>query len=347
MRVAVTYDLGDVRVEERPDPRPGPGEAVVRVTACGVCSGDGLGWYVRKKLPSVLGHEPVGVVESVGAGVRWPRPGDRIFLHHHVPCGTCHLCRRGHDTQCQQFRSTALDPGGFADRVRVPAPNLAADALGIPDSLPDEEAIFLEPLACSVRAFRKLPIRPGDTVLVIGLGTMGLLNVLVAGLRGAGLVIGSDFVAYRRDAARKLGAHETLDPGAEDVPARVRSLTEGRGADHVVVGPGGVKALDAGLACVGPGGTLLAFTASPPEDRWTIAPGPLYSGEVSIVASYSCGPGDTREARRLLVEGDVSLRHLVTHRFPLEGLAEALRVTAAAKDSLKAVVYPNGVPAGR
>lgn len=346
MRAAVTYDLDDVRVEERPDPRPAAGEAVVRITACGVCSGDGLAWYVRKKLPAVLGHEPVGVVEAVGAGVRWPREGDRIFLHHHVPCGTCHPCRRGHTTQCPTFRATTLDPGGFAERVRLAAPNLAVDGLGIPAHVSDDAATFLEPLACSVRALQKLPLRPGDSVLVIGCGTMGLLNVALARHLGAGLVLASDFVPWRRAQAARLGAQVTLDPKAEDVVARVRAETGGRGADHVIVGPGGSKPLLHGIDCAGPGGTVIAFTASPEDDRLTVAPGRLYREEITLTASYSCGPADTREARRLLADGAIPVESLVTHRFGLDGLAEALRVTAGAGESLKAIVYPHGVPGG-
>ena len=345
MRVAVAHDVDDIRLEERPDPVPGPGDAVVRVRACGVCSGDALAWYVRRKLPSVLGHEPVGVVEAVGAGVRWPRVGDRIFLHHHVPCGTCHVCRRGHTTQCAAFAATALDPGGFAELTRVPAANLAGDTLAIPDGVSDAAATLLEPLACCARALHKLPRRPGDSLLVIGLGAMGMLNVALARHLGVATILASDFVPWRRAQALRFGAHAALDPRAEDVPARVRALTGGRGADHVIVGPGGAKALAAGLDCAAKGGTVLAFTDSPATEVWPLEPARLYKSEITLTASYSCGPADTRVARRLLAEGAIPADDLVTHRFPLDGLAAAIALTATAGESLKAVVFPNGLPA--
>lgn len=345
MRAAVAYDLDDVRIEDRPDPEPGPGEAVVRVAACGVCSGDALGWYVRRKLPSVLGHEPVGVVEAVGDGVAWPRPGDRIFLHHHAPCGTCHLCRRGHTTQCGTWKASSLDPGGFAELVRIPALNLAADCLGIPPHVSDAAATMLEPLACCVRAFDKLPVGPDDTLLVIGLGVMGMLNVALAKHRGLAAVIASDFVPWRREQALRFGADHALDPGAGDVPARVRELTGGLGADHVIVGPGGPKALAHGLDCAGPGGTVLAFTDSPAGETLPLEPARLYKSEITLTASYSCGPADTRGALRLLADGAIPVGDMVTHHFGLDGLAEAIALTGAAGESLKSVVYPNGRPA--
>ena len=120
MRVAVTVARGDTRIEERPDPVCGPGDVVCRVLACATCGSD-VGWYVRGKLPAVLGHEPAGEVVAVGAEVRGISVGDRVVIHHHAPCGECRRCRRGHETLCDRFRATALDPGGFAEQVRVEA----------------------------------------------------------------------------------------------------------------------------------------------------------------------------------------------------------------------------------
>jgi L-iditol 2-dehydrogenase len=346
VKVAVAYDVDDIRVEERPNPVPGAGEAVVRVRACGVCSGDALAWYVRRKMPSVLGHEPVGIVEAVGAGVVWPREGDRIFVHHHAPCGTCHLCRRGHTTQCPTWKGSSIDPGGFAELIRVPALNLAGDSLGIPDHVGDGAATMLEPLACCVRAFRKLPLRRGDSVLVIGLGTMGILNVALAKSMGVERIFASDFVPWRRAQATRFGAHAVFDPGAGDVAAMVREATDGLGADHVIVGPGGPKPLAHGIDCAAPGGTVVAFTDSQAGEILELEPSRLYKPEITIAASYSCGPADTREARRLLADEALPLDDMITHHFGLDGVQEAIALTANAGESLKSVCWPGGVPAG-
>jgi len=162
---------------------------------------------------------------------------------------------------------------------------------------------------------------------------------------GVATILASDFVPWRRAQALRFGAHAALDPRAEDVPARVRALTGGRGADHVIVGPGGAKALAAGLDCAAKGGTVLAFTDSPATEVWPLEPARLYKSEITLTASYSCGPADTRVARRLLAEGAIPADDLVTHRFPLDGLAAAIALTATAGESLKAVVFPNGLPA--
>lgn len=345
MRAAVAYDVDDIRVEERPDPVPGPGEAVVRVRACGVCSGDALAWYVRRKLPSVLGHEPVGMIEAVGAGVVWPREGDRVFVHHHAPCGRCHLCRRGHTTQCPAWKSSSLDPGGFAELVRVPALNLAEDTLGIPSHVSDAAATMLEPLACCVRAFTKLPLHPGDSVLVIGMGTMGILNVALAKAMGVERIFASDFVPWRRVQATRFGATHVFDPGAGDVAEMVRDATDGLGADHVIVGPGGSTPLAHGIDCAAPGATVVAFTDSQAGDVLRLEPSLLYKPEITLAASYSCGPADTRAARRLMADGALPLDDMITHHWDLAGVQAAIALTASAGESLKSVCWPGGVPA--
>src|SRR5690348_9811991 len=134
MRVARSVALDDVRIEDVDDPTPGAGEVVCDVLACGVCASDVIDWYVQRKLPSVLGHEPAGVISAVGEGVNGFRVGDRVAIHHHAPCGECRRCRRGHETLCERFRSSALEPGGFSERVRISA-ELVDELLPLPDGL--------------------------------------------------------------------------------------------------------------------------------------------------------------------------------------------------------------------
>jgi L-iditol 2-dehydrogenase len=166
MNAARAYALDDVRVEKMPLPKLEPGDILVQVVVCGVCSSDAMDWYVKRKVPVVLGHEPVGIVHEVTPEVEGLEVGDRVFFHHHVPCMECRLCRRGQYTSCRRFRETSLDPGGFAEFVRVPADIVRLDVLKLPERLSDESAAFIEPLACSLRAFRKLDIVPGNSVWV-------------------------------------------------------------------------------------------------------------------------------------------------------------------------------------
>ncbi|MFW6078274.1 MAG: alcohol dehydrogenase catalytic domain-containing protein [Gemmatimonadota bacterium] len=355
MRAARLYGWGDVRVEEVPVPEIGGGEALVRIEACGICGSDALAWYVERKAadgPVVLGHEPVGTVLAVGEGVDGIDVGDRVFVHHHAPCMECAECGRGLWSNCATWRATRLDPGGLAGYARVPAPNVAHDTLVLPDDVDDETATFIEPLATCIRALRRRGgLEPGDGVLIVGLGAMGLLMTALAREYEAGRVLGSDFIADRRDRALRRGAHEAYDPGSDDVAVAVREATGGRGADVVVVCPGTEAAVRAGLDAAAPGGRVVCFTPLAPDVSLTIEPSELYFREVTLTQSYSCGPDETREALALLAGGWIEVRSLITHRVGLEGVTAALERAhgggeadgGAGRDGgVKTVVFPWG-----
>ncbi len=343
MRAARAYAFDDVRVEEVPLPALEPGDILVKVTVCGVCSSDAMDWYVSQKLPVVLGHEPVGRVHEITGGVTDLDVGDRVFFHHHAPCMECRACQRGAYTSCRRFRETRIDPGGFAEFARVPAEIVRLDVLKLPDDLSDEAAAFIEPLACSLRAFAKLDVEPGSSVWVIGAGPMGLLNVRLARHFGAEPVIVSDPVAVRREYALKAGADLALDPQASDFASQLSEVTEGWGAERVIVGPGSVQAIEHGLAHAAPGAMVLVFTPTPPEATVPYRPHDLYFREVTITHSYSAGPIETREALSLIASGELEVEDLVTHRFGLDGVGEALQMAKRHDDALRSVIYPHGL----
>jgi L-iditol 2-dehydrogenase len=343
MRAARAYAFDDVRVEEVAIPRLEPGDIRVRVSVCGVCSSDAMEWYVSRKVPVVLGHEPVGIVEEVTAEVDELEVGDRVFFHHHVPCMECRACQRGLFTSCQRFRETGLDPGGFAELVRVPAAIVRLDVLKIPDEVSDEAAAFIEPVACSLRAFNKMYMEPGNIVWVIGAGPMGLINVRLARYLGAEPIVVTDPVEVRREYALRAGADVALDPGAADFAERMREATNGWGAEKIIVGPGSVGAIEHGLAHAAPGAVVMVFTPTPPEATVDYRPHDLYFKEVTITHSYSAGPIDTREALDLLAAGELEVEDLITHRFGLEGVGEALRLAKVHDESLRSVIYPGGL----
>ncbi|HEX7117532.1 MAG TPA: alcohol dehydrogenase catalytic domain-containing protein [Longimicrobiales bacterium] len=341
MRVARLYGWGDVRVEEASVPVPGPGEVLVRVAACGVCGSDALVWYVERKAPAVLGHEPVGEVVAVGEGVRQFRLGDRVFAHHHAPCMACEECRRGLWSNCETWKRPQLEPGGFAEYALVRAESVARDTLVLPDVLDWEAGVFIEPLATCVRALRRQGrVAPGDAVLVVGLGVMGQLLVSLARAYGAGVVVGSDFVAERRERALRRGADVVVDPAGGGAAAAVRAATAGRGADVVVVCPGDGAAVRAGLEAAAPGGRVVCFTPLAPGAPVEMDLSALYFREVALLQSYSCGPDETREALELLVAGAVEVATLVTHRAGLDGVAAALERAAGKAAGMKTVILP-------
>jgi L-iditol 2-dehydrogenase len=338
MKVARLYDFLDVRIEEEPVPRPGAREALVRTRACGVCSGDVVPWYIRKKAPLVFGHEPAGEIVEVGAQVEHLHPGMRVFVHHHAPCMICRACQRGEFVQCPTWRATKIVPGGMAEFFLVPETNLFGDTLRLPDNVSDEDGALVEPTACVVKSLNRAGNIAGASVLIIGLGVMGQLHVLLAKHRGARQVIATDLVASRCAHARQLGADVVIDASNNHVVAAVADLTNGEGAEVVIVGPATVEAIEQGIRCAAKGATVVQFMGTPPETRLTVSTNELYFREIRLVPSYSCGPVETRAALDYIAAGVVGARHVVTHRFPLSAAAEAYRVAAQERGAIKTIV---------
>jgi L-iditol 2-dehydrogenase len=321
MKVARSVGLREVRVEEADEPEAGAGEVVCRVLACGVCGSDVADAWVQPKLPVVLGHELTGVVEAVGAGVTSVTAGDRVVIHHHAPCGECRRCRRGHETLCERFRETALDPGGFAERVRVPA-DLAAELLVL-NGVDAERGTFIEPLACVLRAFDRCRLRAGDSLLVVGAGTSGLLAIAAAHARGVEAVWVREPRPERLARALELGAERH---GNELV-------------DIALCCTAAPAALADAFAAVAPGGVLGVYAPPAPGRALELDGLSLYRREVDVVASYSAGPADMRAAHALIAAGRVDPGPLVTHRLGLEQTGRALEL-ARSGEAIKALVMP-------
>jgi L-iditol 2-dehydrogenase len=367
MKVAKLYSFNYIRIEDIPVPKIGPGDALIKTKASGICSGDVMPWYIEKKAPLVLGHEPAGEIVELGSSlIRHPSSfsvGDRVFAHHHAPCLACRYCRRGDHVQCETWKNTKIVPGGISEYILIPEINLKNDTLKLPDNVSFEDGTLVEPTACVLKGFRRitpphLPLDPSlippllrgekkgskegllseRTVLIIGLGVMGLLNTLIAKKFGAGRIIGADKVPYRFKKAKEFGANDVIDVSKKSLVDSLRRLTDGEMADLVIVGPNSVEAMQDGLKSAGAGGTVLFFTPAKPGEMLTIDPNHLYFNDINIVTSYSCGPVETSEALKLIEEGAVRAEMLVTHKFPIEKTAEAFRLVAEAKESLKVLI---------
>jgi L-iditol 2-dehydrogenase len=341
MRAVEYHSNHDVRLVDLPRPTIGAGELLVRLAACGICASDVMEWYMRPRAPLYPGHEPVGVVVEVGDGVEQFRVGDRVFVHHHVPCMVCHYCQRGSFSQCPTFRATRLDPGGLAEYIRVPALNVSRDVLSLPAGLSFEAATLIEPLACCIRGIERSMLRAGDTVLILGVGSNGIMLTRLARLRGAVRIIVVDPIAYRRQRALEAGADLALNPPSASSGSLVEALLAangGRKPDVVIVTPSKIEAMQQGLELVGPGGTVLLFAPPSPEERLPVSPNELFFREISLRSSYSAGPYETRQALDLLTSGRIRAEHVITHRFPLEEAAQAFRLVAQPGEALKVVI---------
>lgn len=332
MKAAVYRGAGELRVEDVPIPEIGRGEMLVRVEASGICLTD-----VKKILnglvpgPRVFGHEIAGRVARVGADVARFREGDRVVLHHHIPCGACFYCEHGTYAQCATYKrngtGAGFEPagGGYAEYVKASDWIVQRGAIAIPDGVSAEEAAFVEPVNTCLKAVRKAGVAAGQTVLVVGQGPIGLLLTQLCRWAGAEVVT-SDVMTDRLEASRRLGAGVAFDARA-NVPGEVRARTEGRGADTTLLAALGQAALRQALDATRPGGIVMVFAATAPGETAEIDLGELCTSEKQILTSYSASIDVQELAARLVFERQVRVRELITHRLPL---AEAPRAVELA-----------------
>lgn len=322
MKAAVYRGPGDVRVEDVPVPEIGAGEMLVRVQACGVCGTDLK--KIEKGLlapPRVFGHEIAGRVAAVGAGVTSFREGDGVVVHHHIPCRACFYCRAGAYAQCETYKkngtTAGFEPsgGGFAEYVRAMPWIVEHGAIKVPEGVLPEEAAFVEPVNTCLKAVEKAAVAPGETVLVVGQGPIGSMLMQICRAKGASVIV-SDRFPDRLELARTLGASVVLD-ASRDVPAEVRALSDGRGADVVILAATGQAPFDQAVAATRAGGRIVPFAATSPGERVEVDLGALSASEKSIVSSYSASVDVQARAAELVFSRAVRVAPLITHRFPL------------------------------
>ena len=335
MRAVIFQGAGRLAPTDLPRPAAGVGELLLQLRGCGLCGSD-----IAKladpaaRVPAVLGHEVVGDVVEAGEGVAGFAVGDRVVAAHHVPCGECHYCRRGSESMCRAFKESNLDPGGFAEFVRVPAANVRSATFRVPEHLTDEEASFVVPLACCLRAVERARVQPGDTAVVVGLGSIGCLFVPLLARAGA-VVVGVDQQPDRLEGGRARGIDARVPDEAD---ARVRALSAGRGADHVILTGGATPALEWAVRVVRDGGSIHAF-AGGRGDALPVALETLYHRELTVTTTYSSSPGTLARAFWLIAAGKVDVEGLVSHRLPLERLAEGVDLMRR-RQALKVYVTP-------
>ncbi len=319
-------------------PRPARGELVVEMKVCGMCGTDlekMKGEYTAS-MP-VVGHEAVGVVHAVGAAVAGFRAGDRVFPHHHVPCYECYFCRAGNETMCDKYRSSNIVPGGFSELFRVPSWNVTkGGVLKIPERIDFEVASLIEPLACCIRAVRRLGVRPIDSVLVAGAGPVGMMNALLLGTLCAKVVV-TDVSETRLNFAERSEVGVVLNAAKEEVSRRVKSETKGRGADLAIVASGSKAAILQALNSVRRGGRVCLFGAPSTGSVLDYDISELFNSERQIITSYAATEGDTREALKVLSSRGPEFGRLITHRFPLESFDRAVEAASDGK-AMKVVV---------
>jgi len=346
MLAAVYRGVNDVRLETVPVPQIGAGELLLRVHTCGVCGTD------LKKIatgshsaPRIFGHETSGVVAAVGHGVRQFAPGDRVVVFHHIPCRRCYYCLHQTFAQCATYKkvgcTAGFEPsgGGFAEYVRVMDWIVEHGTVRIPQGISFEQACFVEPVNTCMKGIEALRLHSGETVLVIGQGPIGIILSVLA-RRGGVSVITSDLYPERLKIAKSLGLQNTVDASKDDVVNATRAQTEGRGADAVILAVGSDSLIRSAIEAVRPGGRVLLF-AQTQRGEVTIDPAAICVDEKALVGSYSASVDLQDDSVQFVMNREMDLECLISHRFPLQESAQALELAAHPQpSSMKIVIQP-------
>ena len=348
MLAAVYRGVNDVRLETVPVPEIGAGEMLIRVHSCGVCGTD------LKKIstgshsaPRIFGHETSGVVAAVGADVTQYRPGDRVVVFHHIPCRECFYCLTKTFAQCATYKKVGCTAGfeasggGFAEYVRVMDWIVDHGTVRIPDHVSFEQACFVEPVNTCMKGIEALRLRQGEIVLTIGQGPIGIMLSVLAQRAGATLIT-SDLYPERLRIGSSFGLDLTIDASQVNVIDRVRELTHGRGADAVILAVGGNSLIRTAMDAARPGGRILLF-AQTQRGEAVIDPAAICVDEKILLGSYSASVDLQEESVRFVMDREMDLERLISHRFPLAQSPQALDMAAHPQpSSMKIVIQPGG-----
>ena len=346
MLAAVYRGVNDIRLETVPVPRIGSGELLLRVHTCGICGTD------LKKIatgshsaPRIFGHETSGEIAAIGNGVPDFKVGNRVVVFHHIPCGECYYCRHKTFAQCETYKkvgcTAAFEPagGGFAEYVRIMDWIVQGGTIPIPDDVSFEQACFVEPVNTCMKGIETLRLQSGETVLVIGQGPIGIILGRLAQRAGA-TVITSDLYPQRLTISKTYGLGSSIDASRADTVKTVRELTEGRGADAVILAVGGNGLIRSAMDAVRPGGRVLLF-AQTARGETTIDPAAICVDEKTLLGSYSASIELQKDSVRFVMSREMDLQRLISHRFSLASSVEALNLAAHPQpDSMKVVIQP-------
>jgi L-iditol 2-dehydrogenase len=346
MHAAVFRGVDDVRVETVPVPEIGPGEILIQVHTCGICGTDLKKIHTGShSAPRIFGHETAGVIAAVGADVDGFSIGDRVMVFHHIPCGRCFYCQRKVFAQCPVYKkvgcTAGFEPsgGGFAEYVRVMDWIVRRGLVKIPYGVSFEQAAFVEPVNTCLKGVDALRLVPGEIVLVIGQGPIGIILASLARRAGA-RVIASDLYEQRLTMSLEYQIPETIDASKMDFVNEVRARTDGRGADAVMLAVGGNGLIQPAMDAVRFGGRVMLF-AQTARGEATVDPAAVCVDEKTLMGSYSASVALQDESARLVFSGEIDFAGLISHRFPLTEAVQALHLAANPQpDSMKIVIQP-------
>ncbi|MBV9181665.1 MAG: zinc-dependent dehydrogenase [Acidobacteria bacterium] len=347
MLAAVYRGVNDVRLERVAVPEIGPEEILLRVDTCGICGTD------LKKIatgshsaPRIFGHETAGVVALAGSKVKEFSSGDRVVVFHHIPCGHCYYCQHQTYAQCATYKkvgcTAGFEPsgGGFAEYVRVMDWIVSQGAIRIPEGVSFEQASFLEPVNTCLKGIKRLRLEPGETVLVLGQGPIGIILSVLAQRAGA-RVVTSDLYEQRLTISKAFGLENAINASRHNPVQETLKQTENRGADAVILAVGSNSLIQTAMDAVRPGGRVLLF-AQTQHGQTPFDPAAVCVDEKTLIGSYSASIDLANEAVGFVMGHQMALEKLISHRFPLDKVVEALNWAAHPQpNTMKIVVQPS------
>ncbi len=327
-------------VEDISKPEIGMGEILVKMYACGICGSDLEKVFGSYSQPSNrLGHEPSGVIVEVGNKVTNFKKGDRVFVHHHVPCYSCHFCLHGNETMCTKYSETNLSPCGLAEEFIVPEWNVThGGVLNIPNSMSFDEAAMIEPLACCIRAWKKLSFQKGDSIAIFGIGSTGMMHVMLSHLNEFEKIFCIDINEFRLDYAKKFNVTAAIKSSNPQLINTIFSQTNNRGVDVVIVATGNLQAISSSFDLVRKGGTVILFGVPSSGATLNVDMSKVYSKEITLITSYAASDTDTKNALELIHSSKIDVKKLITHRYQIIDARKAFEHARHGVDSMKIII---------
>ncbi len=339
MKAAFVKDLAVV-VDEIEKPPLGPGDILVKMQACGICGSDLEKVFGKYGQPSTrLGHEPSGIISEIGSNVTDFKKGDRVFVHHHVPCYSCHYCLHGNETMCKKYYETNLSPCGLAEEFIAPEWNVNhGGVLKIPDSMSFEEAALIEPLACCIRAWNKFSYKEGDSAAIFGLGSTGMMHVMLSNAKKFGKIFCIDLNDFRLEFSKKFNVTDTIKANDPQLNKKILEQTENRGVDVAIVATGSLEAVSNAIGSVRKGGTVVLFGVPSKGATMNIDMSVVYSKEITLVTTYAASDKDTKSALKFIESSSLDVKQLITHRYNISDSARAFEHAHTGSDSMKIII---------
>jgi L-iditol 2-dehydrogenase len=341
MKAVFVKGQSSVFVEEVPPPKPNDGDIIVKMRTCGLCGSDLEKVYGHYGMSSArLGHETAGEIMQIGKAVNGFAPGDRVFIHHHVPCYSCHYCLHGDYTMCNTYQHSNIDPCGLSEQILVPKWNVSRGGLiKLPDNVSYDEAALIEPLACCIRALAKCSFHKGDDIAILGSGPAGMMHMLLANIFGAGRIFVIDVNQFRLDFASKHYNVKTFNSNIDkDFIKKIQEATDYRGTDVTIIATGNTRAVLQSFELTRKAGKIMLFGVPSKGANISYDLNNLYLNEQTLIPSYAASEIETNQALKLIAEKRIDITSLITHRFKIDDAPQAINCAHKANGAMKVVV---------